>query len=730
MMFLLKCQNYEGGCRKDRAHLCPRFLCATCCDRSSPCCGENHNKRRKARGTSKPSEAKIRRRCLHESVMEIIKGLTKNRPWFLERLQISGYTVRKFTWLLYDHMVWMVSEENNSDSTSEEANSASKLSFTIPPAELSLVEEEVELIAKTVTKNDLVQAREREEDANQEFNVPQRNEVAIQPAILESIRVSFGHILNQEEKSDRISWRKLLVQHLQSPPSKRLLQYGQSVGLTDEAIVRLVDKVCPLSFVDERQYHNFSDALAARVRENLWKFRDRLMSTAAGSLNGFQLIFGGTAATLFSEDPGVKQGRLFDQNGTGTSDLDVAIVFESAQSHLHAEVFTQAIFFGTPSCSKYFKDIQYARPQVTTRFQLEAGNFLSSWRRELGRDVNVIVAFSSRTHGNGVLTFYHHYDFSWESVEDTESASSTPVSSVYNQARTTASLEDLMRPEPKNRFPLKYDKHQSPVLVQSHYQRAVPKLFKASSRQDVRDLDREMNTAGANITFENMEKWLQARGIFECFRDVSRQAYDWKLDPREPHRHSHGVWFKCVLKPDAVYPALSQSKIGITVDDKGNIVMPTPRTRKYARPLAFVKAIHASSMYSVAIIIAKGLTAGPASKNKLKGIYCSDMNNYKLAMKSSGYAVHSELFEDNIYWAPFYELQVARFMGGETEIGKITAGDQWVCKEELSSKFGPMFHLTAVWFHALPQCDLEDVKNHLWVSLDRFDKEFELDPNT
>ena len=39
-----KCQNYEGGCRKDRARLCPRMLCGNCCDRESPCCRENHDR--------------------------------------------------------------------------------------------------------------------------------------------------------------------------------------------------------------------------------------------------------------------------------------------------------------------------------------------------------------------------------------------------------------------------------------------------------------------------------------------------------------------------------------------------------------------------------------------------------------------------------------------------------------------------------------------------------------
>ena len=76
--------------------------------------------------------------------------------------------------------------------------------------------------------------------------------------------------------------------------------------------------------------------------------------------------------------------------------------------------------------------------------------------------------------------------------------------------------------------------------------------------------------------------------------------------------------------------------------------------------------------------------------------------------KSSGYAVYSELFEDNIYIAPYFEVQVGRFLANYPETGKITAKDQWVCKEGSVNQFGPMFHLTALWFHALPHSEIED----------------------
>ena len=116
-----------------------------------------------------------------------------------------------------------------------------------------------------------------------------------------------------------------------------------------------------MAFKDETQYHAFCDDLAACVRENLRKFRDWLMPTVASHLTGFLIIVNGTAATLYSEAPGEKRGRLFDQNGKGTSDLNVAIVFEAAQLNRDGQkALTAAIFFGRASRSGGFRDIQYA----------------------------------------------------------------------------------------------------------------------------------------------------------------------------------------------------------------------------------------------------------------------------------------------------------------------------------------------------------------------------------
>lgn len=200
------------------------------------------------------------------------------------------------------------------------------------------------------------------------------------------------------------------------------------------------------------------------------------------------------------------------------------------------------------------------------------------------------------------------------------------------------------------------------------------------------------------------------------------QDYEWAIDPRHPERHSYGRWFKCLLKGDDIFPALSENEIGVELDADGNLFMPED-SLPFCRD--FCKGIHASSMYYVKSTLETGLRAGSAVKNGVKGIYCYNMNDPKLAGKSMGFALYSELFDDNIFWAPYYQLQIQRSCAGSEKIGKITVGDQWVCKEERVPGFGPMFHLTAVWFHALPIEDLGRQECN-WVLLDKFHKEYEL----
>ena len=84
-----------------------------------------------------------------------------NNSWFAERLQISGYTVRKFALALFDHVL--------TPAEGMETR-ASDLSHTIPPAELARIEAEVEPVVETFSMDERrAEADERKEDAQDEI---------------------------------------------------------------------------------------------------------------------------------------------------------------------------------------------------------------------------------------------------------------------------------------------------------------------------------------------------------------------------------------------------------------------------------------------------------------------------------------------------------------------------------------------------------------------------------
>ena len=109
-------------------------------------------------------------------------------------------------------------------------------------------------------------------------------------------------------------------------------------------------------------------------------------------------------------------------------------------------------------------------------------------------------------------------------------------------------------------------------------------------------------------------------------------------------------------------------------------------------------------------------------------MYAFNPNKPELACKSSGYSVYSEMFKDGVFWTPKYELYSARFMAGSDGVGKVTAGDQWICKADEARNFGPQFHCTAVWFHGLRYDELEQAAAGLWINFDRFLPDYEVPP--
>ena len=131
-----------------------------------------------------------------------------------------------------------------------------------------------------------------------------------------------------------------------------------------------------------------------------------------------------------------------------------------------------------------------------------------------------------------------------------------------------------------------------PYHVKSHYQRWEPKLYNAIVKADLRKLDRQGDEPQHD--FGKMERWLEVRGLLQRFGKIEELPFTWERNRRDPHKHGHGKYFRCVLDHRCVYPPLSQSEIGIDMDENGNIHLP----RSHSLWGEFKKAIHASSMYS------------------------------------------------------------------------------------------------------------------------------------
>ena len=63
--------------------------------------------------------------------------------------------------------------------------------------------------------------------------------------------------------------------------------------------------------------------------------------------------------------------------------------------------------------------------------------------------------------------------------------------------------------------------------------------------------------------------------------------------------------------------------------------------------------IDGAQKISSEVTLKHGLKTGPKAKVGVRGVYCFRMKKPKLRVKSSGYVVYSELFDDNMYWAPY-----------------------------------------------------------------------------
>ena len=98
--------------------------------------------------TNERSDRKRQRFSCEDRVRTLVDKLLQTDAWFLERWQTSGYTIEKITLLMYDHMLLMASALDTDSSS---------LSFTMTPAELQRIEEELDIVLRSVSVIELSQ---------------------------------------------------------------------------------------------------------------------------------------------------------------------------------------------------------------------------------------------------------------------------------------------------------------------------------------------------------------------------------------------------------------------------------------------------------------------------------------------------------------------------------------------------------------------------------------------
>ena len=213
---------------------------------------------------------------------------------------------------------------------------------------------------------------------------------------VEQIAQSLDYVKDVTERAWARRFRGNVIETLLYSPEKAFEAGESAIGR--ECVERLVKRECPLPFRSREEYILFVGELRVKIETGL--HLRSIEGNLAQHVEGFWIAVVGSSVSLWSENPR-KHGRLFDEAGHGTSDLDVVVAFapSDAMPLGQEQQLVKDIFFGTRSCSP-FSECQYGRTQTAKRFHLDSrtdptgDNFLRRWGKTLGRDINVTVAYT------------------------------------------------------------------------------------------------------------------------------------------------------------------------------------------------------------------------------------------------------------------------------------------------------------------------------------------------
>jgi hypothetical protein len=284
------------SCRRDRALRCEKGLCGNCCDKQAPCADTNHSVRNKPRGTSHASQGKVERRsAIRRFEMAIwSSGIALNLD-----------TPKQVAKLVYDHL--------------KSSREMSDLSFLVPPGVLERAEAIIEPTMHGLLPADVEEAQ----DAGQQGSPSGvlSDHASLPEELVAQLILSCQH-LDPAKAAARVEIRKSIWFRLQRM-DESILDAAAKMTISEQRLQQFRKAQLPLAFSDTAQYERFKNELHAQVQAVLLKETSELANTISSIL----VIVNGISATFYSDKV---QGltKTFDNKSFGSSDLDVALVFE------------------------------------------------------------------------------------------------------------------------------------------------------------------------------------------------------------------------------------------------------------------------------------------------------------------------------------------------------------------------------------------------------------------
>ena len=234
-------------------------------------------------------------------------------PKFVMAIWSSGIalnldTTKQEAKLVYDHLI--------------SSREMSELSFLVPPGDLGRAEAIIEPTMKMLQPEDVEEAQDAGQQGSPSGVLSDHAAASLPEGLMAQLRSSCEHV-DPAIAAARVEIRKNIWLRFKQM-DESILDAAEKVQISEQRLQQLFTAQLPLAFRDTAQYDRFKKELHAQVQAVLLKET----SERANTIRSILVIVNGTSATFYSEkDPGLT--KTFDNRSLGSSDLDVALVFET-----------------------------------------------------------------------------------------------------------------------------------------------------------------------------------------------------------------------------------------------------------------------------------------------------------------------------------------------------------------------------------------------------------------